>query len=233
MLKKLIIALLIVSMAMFCFVSCDDDDSSSETETTYAVGNTGPAGGIVFYDKGSYSDGWRYLEAAPADLAIIGSTPTVDSTASGYSAGTYIFGYYRPDGTNLYVNDTEEYDSSNCTGTDIGTGASNTELLVNKMGSAAYSSDSGSGTTANYAAKLCSDLSYGGYDDWFLPSKDELAQMYAQKSTIGGFAYFYYYWSSSEDSYYADDVWGQNFNSGDQYYYPRDYEFRVRPLRAF
>jgi hypothetical protein len=33
----------------------------------YAIGERGPAGGWVFYDKGSYSDGWRYLEAAPRD----------------------------------------------------------------------------------------------------------------------------------------------------------------------
>lgn len=32
--------------------------------TTYKIGDTGPAGGIVFYDKGNNSDGWRYLEAA-------------------------------------------------------------------------------------------------------------------------------------------------------------------------
>jgi hypothetical protein len=32
----------------------------------YKVGDTGPAGGLIFYDKGNDSGGWRYLEAAPA-----------------------------------------------------------------------------------------------------------------------------------------------------------------------
>lgn len=31
------------------------------------LGN-GPAGGFVFYDKGNYSDGWRYLEASPINI---------------------------------------------------------------------------------------------------------------------------------------------------------------------
>ncbi len=31
------------------------------------LGKEGLAGGIIFYDKGEYSDGWRYIEAAPFD----------------------------------------------------------------------------------------------------------------------------------------------------------------------
>ena len=34
---------------------------------TINVHMRGPAGGYVFYDKGNNSDGWQYLEAAPAD----------------------------------------------------------------------------------------------------------------------------------------------------------------------
>jgi hypothetical protein len=37
---------------------------------TYNIGDRGPAGGIIFYDKQSFSDGWRYLEAAPAETEI-------------------------------------------------------------------------------------------------------------------------------------------------------------------
>jgi hypothetical protein len=33
----------------------------------YKVGDRRPAGGLIFYDKGSLSDGWRYLEATPND----------------------------------------------------------------------------------------------------------------------------------------------------------------------
>lgn len=39
---------------------------TTEENGTYALRDIGPAGGYIFYDKGYYSSGWRYLEAAPA-----------------------------------------------------------------------------------------------------------------------------------------------------------------------
>lgn len=43
---------------------------SFTTAQNYIVGNTGPGGGIIFYDKGDYLDGWRYLEVTNQDLGI-------------------------------------------------------------------------------------------------------------------------------------------------------------------
>ncbi len=38
-----------------------------KSEGPYAIGDRGPAGGWIIYDKGDNSEGWRYLEAAPED----------------------------------------------------------------------------------------------------------------------------------------------------------------------
>jgi uncharacterized repeat protein (TIGR02543 family) len=36
----------------------------------YEIGDTGPAGGLIFYKKEAVSDNWQYLEAAPASTEV-------------------------------------------------------------------------------------------------------------------------------------------------------------------
>ena len=80
------------------------------------------------------------------------------------------------------------------------------------------------------AANLASDYSLNGYDDWFLPSKDELNAMHVQKAVIGGFS-IYYYWSSSEDI--SANSWIQRFNDGVQLSEAKNATHNVRAIRVF
>ncbi len=84
----------------------------------------------------------------------------------------------------------------------------------------------------NIAAELCVELILDGFDDWFLPSKDELNLMYNNLylAGFGGFAAAFY-WSSTEGS--SSSARGQNFNTGGQFSVARDLSIRVRAVRAF
>jgi hypothetical protein len=177
-----------------------------EATIEYTVGELGPSGGYVFYENPDYeTDGWRYLEAAPAGWS--GSADDPGKVWGGY--GTAVEGG---------------------TGTAIGTGSSNTQKIVAMFGNAEpYESKT------DYAAKLCADYRGGGYDDWFLPSKDELNLMYLNlyMNNLGGFSDGKY-WSSSEYNVYAaNHAWYQLFTNGYQYEDDRIHNYGVRPVRAF
>jgi uncharacterized repeat protein (TIGR02543 family) len=179
---------------------------------------TGPAGGLVFYDKGSYSDGWRYLEAAPSGWYNGGSDPLMQWGVYGYTV------------------------KPSAKATAVGTGEANTASIVSyhdelwtlypdKGDYYTNPTDYYADNDGTVAAKVCSEYSVINgettYDDWFLPSKDELALMY---DNLGGFSSSFY-WSSTEviDSYAST----QNFFFGFKLFDAKYSENRVRPVRAF
>jgi hypothetical protein len=66
----------------------------------------------------------------------------------------------------------------------IGSGKSNTDSIAKYL-------------KGNYAAYLCDTLKLNGYDDWYLPSKDELLKMFQSRDTVGNYA-DNRYWSSTQ-----------------------------------
>ena len=83
----------------------------------------------------------------------------------------------------------------------VGDGNSNTQEILNNCPS------------AGIAARYCDDASFGGYNDWFLPSQDELNEMYlnigkgstsvnssgVSNTNIANFG-TNFYWSSTQQS---------------------------------
>jgi surface protein len=104
------------------------------------------------------------------------------------------------------------------TGTAIGTGLTNTNAIIAVQGS------------GSYAASIARDYNGGGYTDWFLPSKDELNQLYENKTAISGFTDAWY-WSSTE--FNNDVAWLQIFSNGNQNDDIKANTYYVRAVRAF
>jgi hypothetical protein len=86
---------------------------------------------------------------------------------------------------------------------------------------------------ANEAADICYTLSLGGYNDWFLPSKDELNEMYLALHLLllGGFDASASYWSSSEAS--DNYAWRVQFANGNWNDTQKGTPYNVRAIRAF
>ena len=83
---------------------------------------------------------------------------------------------------------------------------------------------------SSIAAQYCNNLIFGGYNDWYLPSKDELNQMFINKDLIGGFQPAWY-WSSTESG--SDNAFKQRFSSGSQTSDSKGAIFNVRAVRSF
>ncbi|MCL2211183.1 MAG: DUF1566 domain-containing protein [Treponema sp.] len=68
----------------------------TKMEFKYYMGAIGPGGGYVFYDKGNNNDGWRYLEAAPANTEFSAAWDNAVSRCRQLNING-ITGWYLPD----------------------------------------------------------------------------------------------------------------------------------------
>ena len=113
-------------------------------------------------------------------------------------------------------------------GSAIGTGNQNTIDII------AGCSDDG------IAAKLCSDLSITGddgtvYNDWYLPSKNELIKLFENRTAIGGFDMNASYWSSTEGVNQFIEAWVYTFANDYGTDVMKDTQdiLQVRAIRSF
>ena len=168
------------------------------------LGDTGPGGGKIFY----YSETGFTCYTSAADTTgmlchYLEAAPADMSSILAWASSGY---------TSTSIPGTE---------TAIGSGRKNTALIL--------------ATDANApAAKACKDYrDPKNLTDWFLPSKDELNQLYLNKSYVGNMGTNTYWSSSQDDNHYDLYAWGQNFNYGSQanpFKYGGNY---VRAIRAF
>jgi hypothetical protein len=163
-----------------------------QTANTYAIGDTGPAGGIVFH----VTDGGLHgLEAAPVDQQPPFPMPGVPWGCHGLTI-------------------------SGADGTAIGTGAQNTVDILSAC------SDLG------IAARLADSYTLNGFTDWYLPSKDELNELYLQRALVGNFtSNGNGYWSSTE--MFDVGAWFQDFDDGSMHILDRNGTTGVRAIRSF
>ena len=204
-------------------------DGSSAYQIWINAGNTGTESEFLASLAGSDGEDGAQGPIGPAgadaDISeitalsdIINNGQVAQSLSIGdFVGGGYVFWIDPTDNTKGLVSAVEDQSTgirwfngthiaTGATGTAIGTGAVNTTAIINAQGE----------TETSYAAGLASAYNGGGYTDWFFPSKDELNEMYINKSTlyaISGFTPFSpsVYWTSSEVA--NNRAWKQNFNN--------------------
>jgi hypothetical protein len=173
----------------------------SPNVSSYAIGDTGPAGGKIFITPStSGNTTGKYFEAAPVAAQVLRKWATDTDPGIGLgNAETTVVG---------------------ADGTDIGTGQQNTADIVAQVGNVAATS----------AAVYCDEYTYGGFSDWFLPSKDELNELYVNQIIVGGFLSSYY---STSSEYSNDAFWFQSFIDGNPNTPYKNNAYYIRPVRSF
>jgi len=168
------------------------------------IGDTVPGGGIIFY----IADG---EEERPLGFTVT-STTSAFETYTAYYLEAALENAVGGTGTQTMMRwstqDGQPY--PNVTGTllTIGSGRNNTALIIETEKTVHPAN------TYIYAALACDNYSTESADDWFLPSKDELHELYRQKSYFG--LSTGWFWSSSQAE--SNFAWDRSFLYGAESY---------------
>ena len=123
-----------------------------------------------------------------AMLQLVGGVPTwVAAVVGDFRDGGVVFWVDPADNTKGLVVDVNDLSTSavwGCNGTGI-TGADGTTIGTGAQNTLDIEAGC---TTGGTAADLCANSTVGGFNDWFLPSKDELNEIYQNKATINATA---------------------------------------------
>ena len=106
----------------------------------------------------------------------------------------------------------------------IGMGSQNTSDIVSEC------------PNKTIAARKAIEHEFDGYSDWYLPSRQELLEMYSKigpQSQVSNITEFQnrWYWSSTEESKYH--AWTVNMTSGEEFFGLKDQFGLVRVIRTF
>lgn len=183
---------------------------ATQSVGAYNVGDTGPGGGIIFYVADTtFSCGptlnelCEYLEAAPNNWSGAGLTAE-DPRRTWADAAN------------------QSTSVAGAVGTAIGTGYANSIAIASQAGNDA----------SNSAAVLARGYAGGGQNDWYLPSSEELRELWEIRIAPHNILSFFSFWSSTQNAGTPNQAW----DSGGEN--PVDFAQKssptmVRPIRAF